>query len=218
MKKYLLSFVTLLSAAAVAQESGMYRDSINQNELNVVVGDQTTEITGWNYQDAFQKNDQGQWVSKYGSVLEKGKDGSLTITDKNGVVETFNMYAPSTYNLPEGVKDFKMDEKTYFYISGAMEQGLVGEYLYEGKSEPKVLLSADGTGYFQRHMKPADALEWWGVETNFKGEVQKVTGDTGSFKVIIAMKHKNGQYQRSQAVVVPEKRTTYFMGERILKW
>jgi len=143
---------------------------------------------------------------------------NLTITGTNGVVETFNMYAPLTYTLPKGVQDFKMDEKTYFYISGSGEEGLVGEYLYEGKGEPKVVLSADGTGSFQRHMKPAEDLEWWGVETNYKGEIQKVTGDTGSYKIIIAMKHKNGQYQRSQAVVVLEKRKTYFLGERILSW
>ena len=186
--------------------------------MNVVVGDQNAEITGWNYQMSFQKDAEGRLVSKYGSILVKGKDRSLTITGTNGVVETFNMYAPLTYTLPKGVQDFKMDEKTYFYISGSGEEGLVGEYLYEGKGEPKVVLSADGTGSFQRHMKPAEDLEWWGVETNYKREIQKVTGDTGSYKIIIAMKHKNGQYQRSQAVVVPEKRKTYFLGERILSW
>lgn len=218
MKKHLISLLILSSTLAVAQESGMYRDNIHQNEFNVVVGEQTTEITGWNYKITFQKSAQDKYVSEYGSVLQNGTDRSLIITHKNGDVETFSLYAPLTYTLPEGVKDFKMEDKTFFYISGAAEQGLIGEYLYEGKSEPKVLLSADGTGYFQRHMKPADEFEWWGVETNYKGEIQKVIGDTGSYKLIVAMKYKDGTYKRSQVVVVPEKRTTYFMSERILKW
>lgn len=217
MKTILLSLL-ILSSAVVAQESGMYRDNIHQNEFNVVVGPNTAEITGWNYKITFQKSAQDKYVSEYGSVLQNGNDRSLIITHKNGDVETFSLYAPLTYTLPERVKDFKMDGKTFFYISGAAEEGLIGEYLYEGKSEPKVLLSADGTGYFQRHMKPADEFEWWGIETNYKGEIQKVTGDTGSYKLIVAMKYKDGTYKRSQVVVVPEKRTTYFMSERILKW
>lgn len=216
--KYLLFFFTLISATVAAQESGMYRDSVHQNEFNVVVGDTSAEITGWNYQLSFAKNAEGKFISKYGSVLEKGKDRGLTVTGTNGMVETFNLYAPLTYKLPEGVKDYKMDGNTYYYISGAKEQGLVGEYLYEGKSEPKVLLSADGTGYFQAHGVAPDELEWWGVETNYKGEIQKITADTGNYKIIIAMKFKNGKYQRSQTVVVPANRKTYFLGERILSW
>lgn len=218
MKKKFLSLLMLIATAAVAQEGGIYRDNIHQNEFNVVVEEQTAEITGWNYKMSFQKTAEGKYISAHGAVLTSGKDRSLLITVKNGDVQTFSLYAPLTYTLPEGVKDFKMEDKTYFYISGAKEQGLVGEYLYEGKSEPKVLLSADGTGYFQRHMKPEDQFEWWGVETNYKGEIQKVIGETGSYKLIIAMKYKNGTYKRSQAVVVPEKRKTYFLGERILSW
>jgi hypothetical protein len=218
MKIILLSFLTFYCTIVIGQESGMYRDNIHQNELNVVVSEQTAEITGWNYKVLFNKNAEGIYVSEYGSVLTSGKDRSLIVTGKNGHIEIFNLYAPITYTLPEGVKDYKIGGKTYFYISGVNEQGLIGEYLYEGKSEPKVLLSADGTGYFQRHMRPVDGFEWWGVETNYKGEVQKVTYENGSYKLIIAMKYKNGTYDRSQAVVVPEKRKTYFLGERILSW
>src|SRR5690606_11295061 len=218
MKKHLLSSLVFISTLTLAQESGRYRNSITQNEVNVVVGEQAAEVTGWDFQISFPKNTEGQYVSKYGAVLEKGKDRSLTITGQNCIAETFNLYAPLTYTLPDGVKEYKLDEKTYFYRSGVREEGLVGEYLYEGKGEPKVLLSADGAGYFQRHMVPADELEWWGIETDYKGEIQKVTGDKGKYKLIIAMKYKNGKYDRAQVVVNPEQRKTYFLGERILSW
>jgi len=133
MKKYLLFLLILSTTIVVAQESGMYRDIIHQNEFKVVVEDQTLVITGWNYKILFQKTADGTYMSEYGSALQSGTDKSLTITHKNGDVEKFSLYAPITYKLPEGVKDFKMDDKTYFYISGATVEGLVGEYLYEVK-------------------------------------------------------------------------------------
>src|SRR5690606_22268694 len=107
MKKHLLSSLVFISTLTLAQESGRYRNSITQNELNVVVSDQAVEVTGWDFQIPFPKNAEGQYVSKYGAVLEKGKDRSVTITNQNGTVETFNLYAPLTYSLPDGVKEYK---------------------------------------------------------------------------------------------------------------
>lgn len=94
----------LTSVIAIAQESGMYRNNANQNELNVVVGDRAVEITGWNFTISFPKNTDGKYVSEYGSVLEGAKDRSITITGKTGMVEAFSLYAPLTYKLPEGVR------------------------------------------------------------------------------------------------------------------
>lgn len=111
-----------------------------------------------------------------------------------------------------------MNDKTFFYISGDKEKGLVGEYLYEGKKEPKAILSENGGGYFQRHMVAPDEFEWWGLETNYKGEVQKLTGATGAYSMILAVKYKKGNYDRMSVTVSPNDRKTYLLGERILTW
>lgn len=213
-----ISMIMLFAYSGIAQETGMYRNDANQNELDLKVNDAKATITGWNFQLDFNKNAEGKYLSETGDLLSAGPNRSIIITSKNGFRETFSLYAPLTYELPKDVRDYVFDGKKYFVIPVGNEQGLVGEYLYEGKGEPKVLLNADGSGYYQNHGVAPSPFEWWGIETNYKGEIPKLTGETGNYKMILGVKYKDGTYGRMQVVVMPGDRKSLIMGERELNW
>jgi hypothetical protein len=48
--------------------------------------------------------------------------------------------------------------------------------------------------------------------------VQKLDGENGSYKLIIAVQYADGEWDRMSAVVFPADRKTYIMGERLLTW
>lgn len=218
MKKLLCTAAVGMFIFNQAQQAGVYRNDANQNEMNVEITDSGATITGWNFTLPMTKNADGKYISQYGDVMESGDADKMLLTSGKGFKESFSMYAPLNYTLPEGVTEFSKDGKKYFAIAAKEEPGIVGEYLYEGNKEPKALLSADGSGYFQRHGVAPTPIVWWGIETNYKGEIQKLVGETGNYKMIIAVKYDDGTFDRLQTVVLPGERKSYLLGERIMSW
>jgi hypothetical protein len=103
------------------------------------------------------------------------------------------------------------------FVIVSQPKEIMGTYLYEGKGEPKALLAETGS-YFQRHQVPPTQIKWWGLETNYKGEIQKRTGPTGNYQFIVAVEYEDGTFSRMQCTVDVAKHKTYLLGERVLSW
>lgn len=211
----MLSFL-LCTTAAIAQQSGRYTRNTDHVEFELAVQGQSATLTGWRFELTFQKNAEGIYVADGGKVrLENGDDSFIMKGD--GMNDTpFSLYAPLSYTLPDGIKEHVVDGKVYFYAPVTSEPHIIGEYLYEGQGAPKALLKADGSGYFK---DPASgAFEYWGVETNYKGEVQKSIGVTGNYILNIAVKHTDGTHRRMQVIVFPAEQETVLYSSWVYKW
>ena len=69
-------------------------------------------------------------------------------------------------------------------------------------------------------------IVWWGLETNCKGQIQKLVGENGNYKMILVVRYgpggdnysKEGKYYRMQIVVYPTEKKTVIMEERVYRW
>jgi hypothetical protein len=100
-------------------------------------------------------------------------------------------------------------------------QEIIGEYLYQSKGEPKVELKEGGTGWFQRHDVPADAINYW-IDCDENGVIRKRVGQGGAFEITILYQYINdgiygikaGDYSLMGLVVSPASGQVIILGER----
>ncbi|MFI5451163.1 hypothetical protein ACHMWN_03310 [Pedobacter sp. UC225_61] len=85
---------------------------------------------------------------------------------------------------------------TKYTVSKKIPKEIIGEYLYEKKGEPKVVLNADGTGSFQPHMVPPISIKYW-IDCDAKGVIRKTEGINGRYQYTLLIQYldgKNGNY------------------------
>lgn len=215
MKKITIIFLSFIALTSYAQESGHYVKASDDFDYDFIVEDGLVTMTGWKYKNTFHKNSEGKYVSEKGSVLEAGKDRSIVIT-WDSKVETYNLYAPLEYTLPEGIKEHIVDGRVFFYTTDRSEPHVIGEYIYEEKGNFNALLREDGSGYF-RHPQQG-AIKEWGFETNYKGEIRRFVGITGAYKLILAVRHTDGTDRRMQVIIQPQERKTTWFTSWVYYW
>jgi len=228
--KILIVFLLCLISSDIFAESltpGTYRYKKNQNEAKIkITGDQAS-LTAWNVELKCLKTSPSKYSDKATTDFIEviSKDEIIVGNEKYGSKDELVLYAPDDYKSKDGLTDFVLDGERYFAIPDNENKKLVGEYLTEGKGDPKVELKSDKTGYFQRHQVSPSPIVWWGIETNYKGEIQKLTGENGNYKMILVVKYgagssydKAGSFGRMQIVVSPSAKKTIIMGERIYSW
>jgi hypothetical protein len=100
---------------------------------------------------------------------------------------------------------------------------IMGEYLYEGKGEPKVVLDKNGTGSFQPHMVDPIKIKFWfdcdesGTIRTWQGEgryqytllIQYLEGSSGAYPV--------GGYDLMGVMVRKTEGVAVIYGERYKK-
>lgn len=91
----------------------------------------------------------------------------------------------------------KIDLKgTVYTVSKNIPKEIIGEYLYEKKGEPKVVLNTDGTGSFQPHMVAPISIKYW-IDSDAKGVWRKKEGVNGRYQYTLLIQYldgKNGNY------------------------
>lgn len=123
------------------------------------------------------------------------------------------------------VEKFVIDEKTY-YGTKAIPEEILGYYQYEKDKEPIVDLKKDGTGLFQVHGVKAYPIEYW-IETDEKGTIQKQTGPTGNYMMVLVLKYGSngesgwrganaGTYTRISVAVAKDQGYAIILGERFM--
>lgn len=225
-----VSFIILLSPAIFSQTlvSGVYRYKKDQNEVKVTLNGSELTLKGWRMEIKCSQTAPNKFYNSttmsYVEVVSQ--DLIILGNDKYLTKDELILYAPDNLPCKEGLTQFNWKNNKYYAIGNHSIDHIVGEYLYEGKGEPKVLLKPDMIGYFQRHQVKPTPIVWWGIETNYKGEIQKLVAEDGRYKMMLVAKYgtggepyvKEGDFDRMQIMVFPDERKTVIMGERILKW
>jgi hypothetical protein len=196
--------------------AGVYRYANGEGDVTVTTsGDllnikmfrgefKATKVSSKRYEDATNQ-----------VAFEPGKD---KITQFRGANQyELVLYAPTNHkNTNPNIRQYTLNGDTY-YATVARPKEVVGTYLYEGKKEPKAALT-ESESYFQRHQVPPTPIKWWGLETNYKGEIHKLTGPTGNYQYIVAVEYADGTFDRMQCTVDLANHKTYLLGERVLSW
>jgi len=108
-----------------------------------------------------------------------------------------------------------------FHATTKVPDFVLGEYLYEGKGEPKVQLSKGQQGYFQPHMVAPVPLTWWGLQCDASGKPELQTNPEGTAGMYILVvrygaggggNYPEGAYDRMQLTYDASK--VYVLGER----
>ena len=222
---FTLFFNELFSQSLVP---GVYRYKKDQNEVKVTLTGSELTLKGWRMEvkcsQAAPNKYKNSATMSYVEVVSQ--DLIILGNEKYNTRDELILYAPDNIPCKEGLTRFTWKEDKYYAMGNHALDHIAGEYLYEGKGEPKVLLKPDMTGYFQRHQTKPTPIVWWGIETNYKGEIQKLVAEDGRYKMMLVVKYgpggepyvKEGDFDRMQIMVFPGERKTVIMGERILKW
>ncbi|MBW3545947.1 MAG: hypothetical protein KY428_10180, partial [Bacteroidetes bacterium] len=121
------------------------------------------------------------------------------------------------------VEKFEIDGGT-FYGTKELPSEILGFYQYEKDKEPIVDVKEGGTGFFQVHGVPKYPVEFW-VQTDEKGEIQKETGPTGNYRMILIVKYGSngesgwkganaGTFTRISVAVAKDMGYAIILGER----
>ena len=113
-------------------------------------------------------------------------------------------------------------EDTYT-VSKVFPPEIIGEYTYEGKGgNPKMLLNADGTGYFQPHDVAPVNIKFW-IDCDETGKWRKQVGGTGRYQYTIVIQYQdggtsrnyeNGKYDLLGVMIQPDMGRVSILGER----
>jgi hypothetical protein len=98
---------------------------------------------------------------------------------------------------------------------------IIGEYLFEGKDEPKVLLNKNGTGYFQPHQTAPIKIKFW-IDCDENGIWRKQQGGTGRYQYTLVVQYldgtngnyKAGSYDLIGVMIQPDMSRVSILGER----
>jgi hypothetical protein len=120
-----------------------------------------------------------------------------------------------------GVISMELQGKTYT-VSKEFPAEILGRYLYEGKGEPIVVLEKDGTGLFQRHMVPAEKIEFWidcdengVVRKNFRSKQEEAEGRFGyTLLYLVTEGERKGKYDLMEVRVLTDLKKLSILGER----
>ena len=100
-----------------------------------------------------------------------------------------------------------------YTVTKVFPEEILGEYTYEGEPNkpPKVLLTKNGTGYFQPHdVKPVDIIFW--IDCDENGVWRKQTGATGRYQYTLVIQYQDGGTTKNY-----EKGKYDLMGVMVLK-
>lgn len=226
----LVILATLISSGLFAQDivTGVYRYKKDQNEVKVTLNGSELTLKGWRMEVKCSQTAPNKYYNSttmsYVEVVSQ--DVIILGNEKYLTKDELILYAPDNIPCKEGLTELTWKDNKYYATADNANNQIVGEYLYEGKGEPKVLLKPDITGYFQRHQIKPTPIVWWGIENDYKGEIQKLVAEDGRYKMILVAKYgpggepyvKEGDFDRMQIMVFPGERKTVIMGERIYKW
>lgn len=225
-----VSLITFLSPSIFSQTlvPGVYRYKKDQNEVKVTLNGSELTLKGWRMEVKCSQTapDKYKNSTTMSYVEVVSQDLIILGNEKYNTKDELILYAPDNIPCKEGLTQFDWKEDKYYAMGNHALDHIAGEYLYEGKGEPKVLLKSDMTGYFQRHQVKPTPIVWWGIETDYKGDIQKLVADDGRYKLMLVVKYghggepyaKEGEFDRMQLMVFPGERKTVIMGERIYKW
>lgn len=217
----LLFYLVALVVNAQSIRPGVYRYKKNQNEAVLTINENEATVSAWQMTVKCSKvSDSRYYNATTTDFIEFiSPDEIMLGNEQYNFKDELVMYAPDDDDKKEGVTEFKWNGGKYYAVIDSENKQIVGEYTYEGKGkEPKVLLNNNLSGYFQRHQVAPDPLTWWGIETNYKGEVQKITYENGNQKMILVVKYNTGEYDRMEVGVFTSENKSVIMGERILYW
>lgn len=226
----LVLLIILLSPSIFSQTlvTGVYRYKKDQNEVKVTLNGSELTLKGWRMEVTCSQTSPNKYYNNTTMSYVEVVSQDLVIlgNEKYNTRDELMLYAPDNIPCREGLTQFTWKEDKYYAIGNHALDHIVGEYLYEGKGEPKVLLKSDMTGYFQRHQVKPTPIVWWGIETDYKGEIQKLVADDGRYKLMLVVKYgpggepyeKEGEYGRMQLMVFPNEKKTTIMGERVYRW
>jgi hypothetical protein len=196
--------------------AGVYRYTNGEGDVEVTVnGDNLTLKMFRGEFNATKVSSKRYEDSKNQVAFEPGKDKITQFRGSNQFELT--LYSPANHkNTNPNVRQYVLNGSTY-YATVSRPKEVVGTYLYEGKKEPKAMLTETGS-YFQRHQVPPTLIKWWGLETDYKGNIHKLTGPTGNYQYIVAVEYADGTFDRMQCTVDVANHKTYLLGERVLVW
>lgn len=224
-----VSLMTLILVIVAFQEvmsqgirPGVWRNATTQNAIKITINGDVLKYAAWREEYTMQKISENKYQDPNGFELELFHPDSIyLINEKYNMKQKLSLYAPDNYkNANPKVISYTKDGDTYYAVE-KRDKEFVGTYKYKNGSnwgDPTIILNSDGSGQNQRHGVPADPVLWWGIETNYKGEVTKITGPTGNYKFIVSMRLANEQYDRAEMVVSLTDKKTIIRGERVFSW
>jgi hypothetical protein len=219
-----LTALVLITTTAVFTQDiqpGIYRYTKDQNQAKVTVSGTMAVIKSyWTNANLTKKGSNKYEDQTSGWNIEVVSKDIIRLGYKDNAKDELTLYSPENHvneNSALFSKDVNGDR--YYALNSITPEysKFEGEYLYQGGA-PKVRLYTNEPSYFQRHEVSPDPIKKWGIETNYKGEVQKlVVGENE--KLILLIEYENGTTQRMEAVVLKTpQRKIVIMGERIKTW
>lgn len=108
-----------------------------------------------------------------------------------------------------------------YTVTSVFPTEIIGEYLYESKGDPKVLLNKDGSGYFQPHQTAPIKIKFW-IDCDEKGNWRKQVGGTGRYQYTLVLQYldgtngnyKVGSFDLMGVMVQPDTGRVSILGER----
>jgi hypothetical protein len=108
-----------------------------------------------------------------------------------------------------------------YTVSKQFPPEITGKYLYEGKSEPIVLLNPDGTGLFQPHQVDPIKIKFW-IDCDENGAVRVQKGAEGRYQYTLLIQYLDGdngnypagKYDLMGVLIIKDEGRAVIYGER----
>ena len=205
---------------------GTYRYTKDQTEAKVSLNGDEAILKAWNLTISGKKVSANKYLDPTNSnYIEVLSEDLIAIgNEKYDTQEKLQLYAPDNSTTKEGLTEFYWNDNKYFAVEDNLNSLLVGEYLYKN-GDPKIILKSDKTGFYQRHGTEPTPISWWGIETNYKGEIQKLEG-AGNYKMMLVVKFgpnagqfdQEDTYERMQIAIDNTNKRSIILGERVYNW
>lgn len=126
-------------------------------------------------------------------------------------------------NAQNKVETLELMGKKYT-VTKVFPTEILGEYLYEGNGEPKVLLNKDGSGYLQPHQTAPINIKFW-IDCDEKGNWRKQEGAPGRYQYTLVVQYldgtnnnyKAGSYDLMGVMILKDLGRASIYGERYKK-
>lgn len=111
-----------------------------------------------------------------------------------------------------------------YTVSKELPEEILGEYLYEGKKEPIVLIRKDGTGIFQPHMSAKIPIKIW-IDVDEKGKPRVQRGTELRYRYTLLIQYgpggggnyKQDAYDLLDVTMLKDDGRAVILGERTRK-